>query len=131
MEQKNKDDLFGKLNRHIERCEKCPGYKVYFYVKKENAKQFAEDVMRNIVDRITTEYCIVAGKGMTIKFPNGSIITARAFGEELRAVKMHVLFVDNKIREKELRLVATGSIIQYETETGAFLTPKPIFFNLD
>ena len=59
------------------------------------------------------------------------MIAARAFGEELREVKMHVLFVDNKIREKELRTVATGSILQYETETGAFLTPKPIFFNLD
>lgn len=130
MEQKNKDDLFGKMNRHIERCEKCPGYKVYFYVKKENISKFAEHVMPNIVKGITTDY-VIAGKGMCVKFPNGSIIEAKSFNDGLRGKKMHVLFVDNKIRERELLQVAAGSILQYETETGAFLTPKPIYFNLD
>lgn len=131
MKQENIEILFSKLDRHIERCEKLPGYKVYIYVKHDNLDTLNNYVMLKVLKKITTDY-VVQGHGINVEFSNGSKIVVKVFNETLRAVKTHVLFVDNTIREAELRPVATGSIIPYETETGGMiLTPKPIFFSLE
>lgn len=117
------------LGWFFDRCGKVPHYKGMMYVKNaDNLKVLLDSV----VGRIEKENSQQIEKIYTVHFKNGShfsfvvVDTVVVVGEHC-----HVLFVDSKIRELELRSLAPVIDPCTMPEGNVMLNPKPLYLSMD
>lgn len=125
-----------KLEPFFQRCTVMPGYKALVYLKdKESLETFTNKVLLQLTEKYVKDIAAYMNNGNDygmVNFENGSNLIICTFEVDVPVVgeKCHVLFVDNKIREKEL-LDHKPSIEVYQyAEHGAMVNPKPIYINL-
>lgn len=119
------EEASNKISRFLKRCINLPGYIVTVYLKDKKSCE----AVRNSIDELQS-YLILAEwvnaeTSLKFLFNNGSVfefIADRPKGKE-----SHVIIVDQRMSRKELDAEIAPKIIQYETETGAMLNPKPIY----
>lgn len=111
------------LGWFFDRCGKVPHYKGMMYVKNADNLKILLD---SVVGRIEKE------NSHTVHFKNGShfsfvvVDTVVVVGEHC-----HVLFVDSKIRELELRSLAPVIDPCTMPEGNVMLNPKPLYLSMD
>lgn len=120
------EETKNKVSRFLKRCINLPGYIVTVYLKdKKTCCEIAHDFVDELQScHILSEY-INTAEYLKFIFNNGSmfeLIANRPKGKE-----SHVIIVDQRMSRKELDAEIAPRIIQYETETGAMLNPKPIY----
>lgn len=111
------------LGWFFDRCGKVPHYKGMMYVKNaDNLKVLLDSVVGGIEKE----------NSYTVHFKNGShfsfvvVDTVVVVGEHC-----HVLFVDSKIRELELRSLAPVIDPCTMPEGNVMLNPKPLYLSMD
>lgn len=115
------------LGWFFDRCGKVPHYKGMMYVKNaDNLKALLDSVIGRIEKTYDEE------DSYTVHFKNGShfsfvvVDTVVVVGEHC-----HVLFVDSKIRERELRSLAPVIDPCTMPEGNVMLNPKPLYLSMD
>lgn len=115
------------LGWFFDRCGKVPHYKGMMYVKNADNLKILLDSVVGRIEKIYNEE-----NSYTVHFKNGShfsfvvVDTVVVVGEHC-----HVLFVDSKIRELELRSLAPVIDPCTMPEGNVMLNPKPLYLSMD
>lgn len=123
-----------KLNMFFFRCGTMPNYKGIMYVKNADNLKTMLDVVIDSVEKENSpfiEKVFNEEKSHVVCFKNGSYFYFLVVDNtDILGEQCHVMFVDNQIREHELRELSPV-INMYEPPNGcAMLNPKPIYLNL-
>lgn len=136
MIKSNSEKPLERVRPFFDRCALMLEYKMLMYVKnKENLLLFDSDVILPLMKMYSKDIGMYENDGENscmIRFDNGSIFEIIVIESDKVVIKetCNVLFVDNKIREKELLSVEPKiDVYRYADDCG-LLNPKPIYLNL-
>lgn len=123
-----------KLNMFFFRCGTMPNYKGIMYVKNADNLKAMLEVVIDPVEKENSPFIkevFNEEKSHIVYFKNGSHFSFLVVdGIDILGEQCHVMFVDNQIREHELRELLPVINMYEPPSRYAMLNPKPIYLNL-